>query len=118
MMNEKLNETSKTEDDVTINAEAKPDGKLDETPKKSSWRARKKLKREQTDGEETPKKTLWVQLKILPIWLRLILIILLLAIVIVIGLRFGYGYIGDGDPAEVLKKDTWMHIIDIIQGKE
>jgi len=81
----------------------------------SSRRERRKAKR----GEVTePKKTFWVQIRMIPIWLRLVLIILLIALVAVIGLRVGYSYIGDGNPEDVLKKETWTHIIDIIKGKE
>lgn len=81
-----------------------------------SKRAQKKLERENDNKE--PKKTFWVQIRLLPIWLRLILIVLLIAIVAVIGLRIGYSYIGDGNPEDVLKKETWTHILDIIKGKE
>lgn len=108
MENEKLNETPATEEKLNENEE-----QIEQSRKEQ-----KILKEQQENIEETPKKTFWVQLKILPIWLRLLLIILLLAAVIVIGLRFGYGYIGDGNPADVLKKETWTHILDIIRGKE
>lgn len=108
MNDEKLNDSPKIEEKkLTV-----------DKPKVSSRKERKKRKQQEQNSEQTPKKTLWVQIRILPIWLRLILIILLLAIVIIIGLRVGYGYIGDGNPADVLKKETWMHILDIIQGKE
>ncbi|MEW9500819.1 DNA-directed RNA polymerase subunit beta [Jeotgalibacillus marinus] len=26
----------------------------------------------------------------------------------------GYGVIGDGDPQDVLKKETWTHILDLV----
>lgn len=81
-----------------------------------SKRAQKKLEREKDNKE--PKKTFWVQIRLLPIWLRLILIFLLIAIVAVIGLRIGYSYVGDGNPEDVLKKETWTHILDIIKGNE
>ena len=77
-------------------------------------RRKRKTKKE----HEVPKKTMWVQMRILPIYVRVILVILLLAIVILIGLRIGYGYMGDGNPNDVLKKETWTHIIDIIKGRE
>lgn len=83
----------------------------------SSRREQRMAKRGET-SESEPKKTFWVQIRIIPIWLRLILIILLLAIVAVIGLQIGYSYIGDGNSEDVLKKGTWTHIIDIIKGKE
>lgn len=108
MMNEKLNDTPVTEEKLNENQEQL----------KLSRKERKKNKEKQKSVEETPKKTFWVQMKILPIWLRILLTVILLAAVIAIGLRFGYGFIGDGNPADVLKKETWTHILDIIQGKE
>ena len=92
------------------------------TPKKNpvkefiSKRAQRKQQRENDDSE--PKKTWWVQIRLIPIWLRLILVVLLLVVVSIIGLQFGYSYIGDGDLKDVLKKDTWTHILDIKDGKE
>lgn len=73
---------------------------------------------QQKKDEISPKKVRWVQIRMIPIWLRMILITLLLALVIFIGLRVGYGYLGDGNPSDVLKKETWLHIVDIIKGKE
>lgn len=98
-------------------SQRKVDSKTNDKPsvETGSRREQRKAKREDT-GE--PKKTLWVQIRIIPIWLRLILIILLIAIVAVIGLQIGYSYIGDGNPEDVLKRTTWTHIIDIIKGKE
>ena len=95
----------------------KVDSKTNDKPSVEtvSRREQRKAKRDETN---TSKKTIWVQIRIIPIWLRLILIILLIAIVAVIGLQFGYSYIGDGNPEDVLKKDTWTHIVDIIKGKE
>ncbi|QUW24030.1 DNA-directed RNA polymerase subunit beta [Sporosarcina sp. Marseille-Q4063] len=93
------------------------DSKTDEKPSVETS-SRKELRKAKRGEATEPKKTLWVQIRMIPIWLRLILIILLIAIVAVIGLRFGYSYIGDGNPEDVLKKETWTHIIDIIKGKE
>ena len=70
------------------------------------------------DEPEVPKKRLWVQMRILPIYVRVILVILLLVVVAIIGLTIGYGYMGDGNPSDVLKKETWTHILDIVKGKE
>jgi hypothetical protein len=67
---------------------------------------------------EKPKQRLWVQIRIIPIWLRIILVLLLLVGAAAIGAMIGYGYIGDGNPSDALKKETWMHIIDILKGKE
>ena len=81
-----------------------------------SKRALRKQQRENEDHE--PQKTWWVQIRLIPIWLRLILIVLLLVVASIIGLTFGYSYIGDGNPEDVFKKDTWTHILDIKNGKE
>ena len=98
-------------------SQRKVDPKKNDKPsvEASSRREQKKAERGEARG---PKKTFWVQIRMIPIWLRLILIILLIAIVAVIGLRVGYSYIGDGNPEDVFKKETWTHIIDIIKGKE
>ncbi|MBE3102751.1 MAG: DNA-directed RNA polymerase subunit beta [Bacilli bacterium] len=64
------------------------------------------------------KKTWWVQIRLFPIWLRIILVIALIIGASAAGLMIGYGYIGDGKPLDVLKWETWQHILDILNGKE
>lgn len=81
-------------------------------------KSKKSEQEEKNSDEAVPKKIRWVQIRMIPIWLRIVLIILLLAGVAVIGLRIGYGYVGDENPNDVLKKETWLHIVDIIKGKE
>lgn len=63
-------------------------------------------------------KTWWVQIRLFPIWLRIVLIFALIGVSIAAGLMVGYGYIGDGEPKNALKWETWQHIIDILKGKE
>ena len=80
---------------------------------------RKERGRVDKPNEETPsKKQFWVQIRILPIWLRVILVLLLLAGAAYLGALVGYSSIGDGDSSDVFKKETWVHIMDIINGKE
>ena len=64
------------------------------------------------------KQTKWVQIRLFPIWLRVIIIFALLIIAIGTGLTVGYSVLGDGESSEVLKWSTWQHLIDIIKGKE
>ena len=66
--------------------------------------------------QEQPKKRTpkWVQVRLFPILIRLLLITALAAGSLVIGLMVGYGVIGDGNPSDALKKETWTHIIDIV----
>ncbi|MEG9296072.1 DNA-directed RNA polymerase subunit beta [Mangrovibacillus sp. Mu-81] len=59
----------------------------------------------------------WVRVRMLPIWLRILLVILLLAASLILGAMVGYGVIGDGNPTDVFKKETWQHIIDIVVKK-
>lgn len=84
------------------------------TPTTRVERKRYKAQNEVTE----PKSTLWVQIRIIPIWLRVILVMLLLVGAAALGATIGYGYIGDGNPADALKMETWIHILDIIKGKE
>ncbi|MCG7343927.1 DNA-directed RNA polymerase subunit beta [Sporosarcina sp. ACRSL] len=75
-------------------------------------------KQKSVKEDESEKRRIWVQIRLLPIWLRVVLVLLLLTGAAILGAIVGYGYIGDGQPADVLKKETWTHILDIINGKE
>ncbi|MER2088874.1 MAG: DNA-directed RNA polymerase subunit beta [Sporosarcina sp.] len=68
--------------------------------------------------EAAPKQKVWVQIRLLPIWLRIILVLLLLIGAALLGTMIGYGSLGDGNPTDVFKKETWTHILDIINGVE
>ncbi|MEK4228365.1 DNA-directed RNA polymerase subunit beta [Solibacillus sp. FSL H8-0538] len=68
--------------------------------------------------EPSDKPTRWVQLRLIPIWLRIILVAVLFIVSAAIGMIVGYGYIGDGDPGDALKWSTWQHLLDIIEGIE
>ncbi|MBT2570921.1 DNA-directed RNA polymerase subunit beta [Planococcus sp. ISL-110] len=83
---------------------------------KKNFSLRKKAKKEVSDTEKT-KKTWWVQIRLFPIWLRIILVIALIALAAVLGAMVGFGVIGDGNPADALKWETWQHILDIMSGK-
>lgn len=53
--------------------------------------------------------------RIFPIWLRLIVVAALCVLALIVGLMIGYGILGDGTPSDVLQKETWKHIIDLIK---
>ena len=80
---------------------------------------RKQHKVEKAEKAETKKnkKTWWVQIRLFPIWLRIILVAALVVGAMAAGLTIGYGYVGDGNPKDALKWDTWQHILDILNGK-
>ncbi|WP_080872428.1 DNA-directed RNA polymerase subunit beta [Oceanobacillus timonensis] len=54
------------------------------------------------------------RLRIFPIWLRIIVILIFAAAAFVIGLMIGFAVLGDGSPLDVLRLETWQHIIDIV----
>lgn len=83
----------------------------------SNTSKRKQHKAAKAESSEM-KKTWWVQIRLFPIWLRVLLIVALMAGAVVAGLMVGYGYIGDGVAKEVLEWSTWQHILDILLGKE
>src|SRR5690625_3043384 len=85
---------------------------------KSIFSSRKKREREVHPDHEEEKQVKWVQIRLIPIWLRIILVLLLLVSVSVLGLYIGYSVIGDGAPSDIFKKGTWTHMIDIIKGIE
>ena len=68
-------------------------------------------------AEEKPKRALWVQIRLFPIWLRIILVLVLLVLAAVLGVMVGYGMIGDGEPSDALKWETWQHILDLMSGQ-
>lgn len=78
--------------------------------------ARKQRKLDKAQNTEQ-KKTYWVQIRMFPIWLRILLIILLLAVAVAAGLMIGYGVVGDGKPTDALKWETYQYILDIKDGK-
>ncbi|MGI2327719.1 DNA-directed RNA polymerase subunit beta [Planococcus sp. YIM B11945] len=86
-----------------------------ETNKKTSLR---KQAKEERPKETKPKKTGWVRIRLIPIWLRIIIVLLLLAVAAILGVMVGYGIIGDGEPQDALKWETWQHILDIMSGKK
>lgn len=54
------------------------------------------------------------RIRLIPIWLRLIIVAVLTALSLAAGAMVGYGVIGDGEPMDALKIETWKHIYDII----
>lgn len=77
-----------------------------------------KEKNEKRSDKNAVKPIRWYSFRLFPIWLRIVLVLILLIIAAVSGLMIGFGVIGDGEPLNALKKETWLHILDIINGKE
>lgn len=60
----------------------------------------------------------WVQLRLIPIWLRIILVAALFLVAGAVGIIVGYSVIGSGDSADALTWSTWQHLLDIMNGKQ
>lgn len=76
--------------------------------------------REQTDKQRDKEKSAdesirKIKVRLIPIWLRVLIIIALTVISLIAGVMTGYAVIGDGKPQDALKKETWIHIIDLVQ---
>ncbi|WP_427138194.1 DNA-directed RNA polymerase subunit beta [Psychrobacillus psychrodurans] len=91
---------------------------------KISARQQRRLEKEQEKEQEKEHEqatstgtTKWVQIRMFPIWLRILLVILFIAGAAMAGLMIGYGVLGDGEPTDALKWDTYQHMIDIKDGK-
>lgn len=78
-------------------------------PKQEQAESRKK-QNEEKKRRKKPRRRLF------PIWLRVIVVLLLFAASLMIGLMVGYGVLGDGNPTDALKKETWQHILELITG--
>ncbi|MFS0674990.1 DNA-directed RNA polymerase subunit beta [Ornithinibacillus sp. 179-J 7C1 HS] len=72
---------------------------------------RRQQKREQKEEKRKNKKP---RLRIFPIWLRIVVVATLSVVALCVGLMVGYGGLGDGEPSDALKWETWQHIIDIV----
>ncbi|MFJ8065547.1 DNA-directed RNA polymerase subunit beta [Psychrobacillus sp. NPDC096426] len=83
---------------------------------KISGRRQRRLEREQ-EQTTASKKTYWVQIRMFPIWLRILLCIVLFTGAAAAGLIVGYSVLGDGTTTDALKWETYQHILDIKDGK-
>jgi hypothetical protein len=80
-------------------------------------KTRRGLKKQETDTPQTKTPIRWVQLRLIPIWLRIILVVILWVVIAAVGLNVGYSLIGDGQAKDALKWSTWQHLLDIMNGK-
>lgn len=94
--------------------------KAEEKPVKKEVQKTRTKRKEKMETEELTetKPVRWVQIRILPIYVRVILVILLLIVAAVLGAVIGFSILGDGAASDIFQKDTWAHIFDIMSGKE
>ncbi|CAG9620187.1 DNA-directed RNA polymerase subunit beta [Sutcliffiella rhizosphaerae] len=77
---------------------------------------KKQAKEENTEEvveQSRPERIRW-RIRLIPIWLRLIIILAVMAIALIAGSMFGYAVLGGGEPMDVFKKETWQHILDLV----
>lgn len=108
MTDEKMN-GSKPDDPSKVNSQ---------DSKKLLSRMKRSKNKQTEDNGKAEKKRSWVQIRLLPIWLRIILVLLLLIGAAILGAMFGYSILGHGEPGDIFKKEVWVHIFDIMSGKE
>ncbi|UOQ50269.1 DNA-directed RNA polymerase subunit beta [Gracilibacillus caseinilyticus] len=83
-----------------------------EKKQKNEKRAEVKEKQKQEELQEKEKR--YVR-RLIPIWAKLLIFLVLSSFALLIGLIVGFSILGDGSPLDVLKWETWQHIIDFIQ---
>ncbi|WP_404459807.1 DNA-directed RNA polymerase subunit beta [Sutcliffiella horikoshii] len=66
-----------------------------------------------SEEQERPEKLKW-RIRLIPIWLRILILLAAIAIAAVAGAMVGYGVLGGGNPMDVLEKETWQHIFDLV----
>jgi len=73
--------------------------------------------KEKSREKRRKKRKLKYRKRKFPIILRVIFILGLIGASLILGLMFGYGILGQEEAKEILEKDTWQHIIDIVKKK-
>ena len=79
-------------------------------------KTREQLRDERQDNnhQEKPSSKRLGRVRMIPIWLRLIIVIVLICVSLTAGAVIGYSVIGNGNAGDTFKKDTWTHIIDLV----
>ena len=73
-------------------------------------------KERRSTGEQ--REVRWVQIRLIPIWLRIVIVLILVVAAATLGAMVGFSVIGEGNAMDIFKKETWQHIFDIMHGKE
>ena len=81
-------------------------------------KTREQVKEERKQNtEEKASSKQKVRVRLFPVWLRVIVIILLMALSIMAGAVVGYSVMGSGKASDTFKKETWTHIVDLVNEK-
>lgn len=85
---------------------------------KKERRSKRNEKEPEAEQKEDAKPVRWVQIRILPIYVRVLIVLVLLVLAIIVGAYIGYSILGDGAAKDIFQKETWTHIIDIMNGTQ
>ncbi|WP_236035077.1 DNA-directed RNA polymerase subunit beta [Alkalihalobacterium elongatum] len=96
-------------------AEATEQATDEESPEVTEADEAEKDTREKRNKRKKKRKE---RIRLIPIWLRVVIVILLCGLSLIAGLMFGYGIVGNGTPSDILQRETWEHIYNIISGAE
>lgn len=89
--------------------------RTERTRKAKAEHKKKKVKKEKKQPELT--KEIFLS-RLASTGIKLLIFFIIIIFVAIIGLMIGFGVIGEGNPVDALKWETWQHILDIINGKE
>ncbi|KGX93904.1 hydroxymyristoyl-ACP dehydratase [Pontibacillus halophilus JSM 076056 = DSM 19796] len=78
---------------------------------------KKEQKESSKQGKKKETKTKYRR-RLLPIWLRIVIVLVTSILALLAGMMIGYGVLGDGNPLDALKVDTWKHIFDLVMKTE
>lgn len=90
----------------------------DQTEKKQHTEVKADRNKESVQHKAEAGKRKPARVRIFPIWLRIIVISILAVFALAAGLMIGYGILGDGEPLDALKVETWKHLIDMVTKTE
>ncbi|WP_163580493.1 DNA-directed RNA polymerase subunit beta [Gracilibacillus saliphilus] len=77
-------------------------------------KAQTQTKKEKRADKKKQQEKKYVR-RLIPIWAKVLIIIVLSLFALMIGLIVGFSILGDGSPLDVLKWETWQHIIDFVK---
>ncbi len=85
---------------------------------KDQSKAREKIDKKRNKEKNTGESLTKIKVRLIPIWLRVLIVIFLTVISLIAGIITGYAVLGDGKPQDALKKETWTHIVDLVNKKK
>ncbi|MDG5787284.1 DNA-directed RNA polymerase subunit beta [Evansella sp. AB-P1] len=79
--------------------------------------SRKQIRLEKEKAKEkeaSVKKVKRGRIRIIPVWIRVVFVLALFAGSLIVGVMVGFGIVGEGEPMDVLNRDTWYQLYDLI----